>query len=88
MKVRFMEELKRVIYTLESERDINYFEIAGENARTKLKEKHKEREALFHRWGDKIVTIDGQYYHETYGIVQEIETGEIKSVFPTRIKFI
>jgi len=83
-----MEPLKEVIYTLEGEKNIGRYEVASEKEREELKEKQKERKGLFLRFGDKVIFIDGHPYTETYGIVQDIDTGEIKSVFPTRIKFV
>ena len=83
-----MEHLQKVIYSLEGENTINRREVDGEEEQRKLEEKQKKREGLFHCWGDKIVTMDGRSYPETYGIVQDVETGKINSVFPTRIKFV
>ena len=83
-----MEQLQRVIYSLEREKDISRYEVVGEKEQKKLEEKQKKREGLFHRWGDRIVTIEGQNYPETYGIVQDDETGEIKDVVPKRITFV
>ena len=82
-----MEELKKVIYTMEGETTISPFAVVEEKQK-ELEEQQKKRDGLFHRWGDKIVIINGQHYTETYGIVQDVETNEIKSVFPTRIKFL
>jgi hypothetical protein len=83
-----MEQLQKVIYTLEGEKTIRLSEAGNEREKERLKEMQKEREGLFHRFGDRIVIIDGQNYPETYGIVQDGETGEVKSVCPIRIKFI
>jgi len=83
-----MEELKRVIYTLEGENTISLLAVSSEKEQEELKEPQRTREGLFHRWGDKIRIFEGQHYAETYGIVQDVETREIKSVFPTRIKFV
>jgi len=83
-----MEQLKKVIYTLEGEITISLFEAADEKERKRLEDLQKEREGVFHRFGDKVKIINDQPYAETYALVQDVETGEIKSVFPTRIKFV
>ena len=83
-----MEALKRVIYTMEGEETVSLFEAADEREREKLEEIQKEREGLFHRFGDKVIVLDGQHYAMTYGIIQDVESGEIKSVHPKRIRFV
>jgi hypothetical protein len=83
-----MEELKRVIYTMERENAISPFAGADEKEQEELEEQQRTRDGLFHRWGDSIRMFNDKYYAETYGIVQDIETGKIKSVCPKRIKFV
>ena len=49
-----MENLRKVIYSLEGEHCISTFAAPNEKEQEKLKEKQKERRGLFHRFGDKI----------------------------------
>ncbi|MBN2777867.1 MAG: hypothetical protein JXR36_09500 [Bacteroidales bacterium] len=42
-----------------------------------------ERKGLFHQWGIKVFEApNGTHVPETYAIIEDIETGEIKTVFP------
>ena len=83
-----MESLRKVIYTLEGENTISRYEVVGEKARKELEEKQKERRGLFHCFANKTIMIEGQHYSVTYGIVEDFETGEVKDVIPTRIRFV
>jgi len=76
------DELRKVIYTLEGNVEMGFNPIETET------EVRKERKGLFHRWANELVLDNnGQNVQQTYGIVEDIATGEIKNIVPIRIKF-
>jgi len=41
------------------------------------------RKGLFHQWGAKVFeNPNGTFVSETYAIIEDFETGEIKTIFP------
>ena len=83
-----MKEIKRkVIFNL-NEQGLGILEDDGNDNNSV--DVHKERQGLFHRWGD-VVWYDPnteKYFQKTIAIVEETPTGIIHEVSPHCIKFI
>ena len=77
-------ELRNVIYTFEGNVELG-FDPREVNCGS---EEKKKRKGLFHRWADELVLdSNGQNVQQTYGIVEDLETGKVKNIVPIRIKF-
>lgn len=78
------EELRRVLYTLESSNSYGYLDYDNDDAQGIATE---EKEGLFHRWADEVITENEKTFMNTYGLVENIKTGQIEEVVPKRIRF-
>lgn len=80
-----MENLRKVKFTLEGQVDLGVFDYDNDQEREEIT---KERDGLFHAWGNEILTDNGRSIEQEVGIVEEVETGKIYHVIPKRIVFV
>jgi hypothetical protein len=83
LKVMEKKDLREVIYTLQGNVDEGF----NPHETEREKEIGKERKGLFHRWADEMIYNNGEWFPNTYGIVEDLETHKIKNVVPIRITF-
>ena len=82
-----MSELRKVVFRLDNTKP-GFFDHETDEEREKFENEQREREGLFHRWGDRIVTDSetGAKLLETVAIVEDLD-GNIYKVIPELIQF-
>lgn len=80
-----MENLRKVKFTLEGQVDLGLYDYENDEEREEIT---KERDGLFHAWGNEILTDNGRSIEQEVGFVEEVETGKVYHVIPKRIVFV
>ena len=79
-----MEGLRKVIFTL-AQPGLSIMDYGDE-----AEEKLKEREGFFHKLGDSPIwnPEENKWIERTVGIVEEVATGKVHTVYPEMITFV
>jgi hypothetical protein len=84
------KDLRKVTYTLEHEFSLSPSDICSDDFQkgmAELQELKKERQGLFHTFANRVIMVEDNNFQETYGLVEDLETGEMREIVPIRIKF-
>ena len=76
-------KLREVTYNLMGWKDV---QVPGFVPDEKIKKEYedyaediiRERKGWFHCWGNKVLTENNAFFQETYGVVEDAETGKIE----------
>ncbi|GEM_PF-1438506 len=83
-----MENLRKVNFRLLTDPNLGLFDHSDdEDEEREFNDQTKNRNGLFHCWGNEPVKIDGQNFQQTFAIIEEVGNGIIFKIKPENVIF-
>lgn len=66
---------------------LGVFDSEDSEEQKKFDEEIKQRDGLFHCFGNEVVMVEGVNFSQTVAIVEEVGTGNVFQIAPSNIQF-